>query len=254
MPVLKVGEILIPYELRKSQKATRARLTVTPNAIEVVVPASVTDDDIAAMLHQRRAWLLEQTRRMAELAAQAEANAISHFVSGAKIPFRGRMMRLTVEPTDGAIVEVSYRNGFVVGYPRKTSKVARDSLIETAIRLWFRKRLREDVGEVVRRFGHPNDLRPKRLEIKDQKHLWGSCGQDRVLNLNWHLIFAPKPVLEYAVVHELCHLQHRNHDASFWNLVGTIMPDWEKRKAWLDANEHFLEMRRLASNPECQVG
>jgi hypothetical protein len=54
------------------------------------------------------------------------------------------------------------------------------------------------------------------VRIKDQKHVWGSCGPDRIVNLNWHLIFAPKTVLEYAVVHELCHLRHRNHDRSFW--------------------------------------
>jgi hypothetical protein len=81
--------------------------------------------------------------------------------------------------------------------------------------------------------------------IKDQKHVWGSCGIDRVVNLNWQLVFAPRTVLEYAVVHELCHLRHRNHDRSFWGLVGTILPDWEARKVWLDQNEHVLTLRRM---------
>jgi predicted metal-dependent hydrolase len=83
------------------------------------------------------------------------------------------------------------------------------------------------------------------VQVKDQKYGWGSCGRDRVVNLNWHLVFAPKTVLEYAVVHELCHLRHRNHDRDFWRLVGTILPDWEARKAWLDGNEHFLTLRRV---------
>jgi len=52
-------------------------------------------------------------------------------------------------------------------------------------------------------------------------------------------------VLEYAVVHELCHLRHRNHDPAFWTLVGTILPDWEVRKAWQDRNEHLLKLRRV---------
>jgi predicted metal-dependent hydrolase len=59
------------------------------------------------------------------------------------------------------------------------------------------------------------------------------------------LIFAPKTVLEYAVVHELCHLRHRTHDRDFWGLVGTILPNWEAKKAWLDQNEQFLELRRV---------
>jgi predicted metal-dependent hydrolase len=75
--------------------------------------------------------------------------------------------------------------------------------------------------------------------------VWGSCGVHRIINLNWHLIFASKAVLEYAVIHELCHLRHRNHDASFWGFGGSLLPDWEARKAWLDRNEHFLELRRV---------
>jgi len=51
--------------------------------------------------------------------------------------------------------------------------------------------------------------------------------------------------LEYAVVHELCHLRERNHDEAFWRLIGTLLPDWDRRKAWLDQNERFLTLRRV---------
>jgi len=53
--------------------------------------------------------------------------------------------------------------------------------------------------------------------------------------------------LEYAVVHELCHLRERNHDEAFWRLIGTLLPDWDRRKAWLDQNERFLMLRRIES-------
>jgi len=253
MRVLTVGDTRITYHLKRSERATRARLTVTPERAEVVVPSSATEDEISAMLHRRRGWLVEATRQMAERAAKADAHAVVRFMSGSKIPYRGRMMRLKVEPTDATLVEVAYRNGFVVGCPRTVSPSARDDVIESAIRLWLRKRLREDVVEIAREYGEPNGLKPKRIEVKNQKHLWGSCGLDRVVNLNWHLIFAPKPVLEYAVVHELCHLRHRNHDKAFWGLVGSILPDWEARKAWLDTNEHFLEMRRLSPSTTAPI-
>jgi predicted metal-dependent hydrolase len=243
MPVLTVGETQIPYTLRRSDKAKSARITVTPQAVELVVPAAASDEEIAGVLHRRREWLVEQTRHMADRVAATPT--VSHFASGAKIPYRGRLMRLTVEPSEGTLVEVSFRNGFVVRYPRTLSEASRDTLIEDTLRLWLRKRLREDVNLFVRRHGEPNGLKPRRIEIKDQKHLWGSCGQDRVLNLNWHLIFAPKAVLEYAVVHELCHLKHRTHDRAFWGLVGSILPDWEARKDWLDENENFLILERI---------
>ncbi len=243
MPVLTVGNTEIAYTLRRSDIAKRARITVTPESVDVVVPTAATEDDIAGVLHRRRGWLVEQTRQMAEKAAAVPS--VVRFVTGAKIPYRGRLMRLTVEPTDGDLVTVTYRNGFSVGYPRTASDASRNALIESALRLWLRKRLREDVLTLIRVHGEPNGLKPKRVHIKDQAHMWGSCGADRSVNLNWHLVFAPRTVLEYAVVHELCHLRHRNHDHGFWELVGTLLPDWETRKAWLDANEHFLDLRRV---------
>ncbi len=243
MPMLTVGSVEIPYILRRSDAATRARITVTPDSVEVVVPFAATEDEIAGVLHRRRAWLYEQTRHMAE--RMARSNAVRRFVSGAKIPYRGRLMRLRVEPCDDTLVSVAYRNGFLVGCPRSVAPSSHDNLIESALRLWLRKRLRQDVADLVRRHGEPNGLKPKDVRVKDQKHVWGSCGIDRVVNLNWQLVFAPRTVLEYAVVHELCHLRYRAHDRAFWGLVGTILPDWEARKAWLDQNEHFLTLRRV---------
>ncbi len=222
MPVLTVGETKILYTLRRSSTVSKARITVTPEMVEVVVPTSASDDEIAGVLHRRREWLFDQTRHMAERVKTAPQ--VERFVTGAKIPYRGRLIRLKVEPYEGTLVEVSYRNGFNVRYPGTLPDVSRNALIESSLRLWLRKRLREDVTAFVRQHGESNCLQPKRVEIKDQKHLWGSCGLDKVVNLNWHLIFAPKTVLEYAVVHELCHLRHRTHDRSFWGLVGTILP------------------------------
>jgi predicted metal-dependent hydrolase len=248
VPILTVGEIEIPYTLSRSRTAKSARLTVTPGKVEVVVPEAATDDQIAAVMHRRREWLVSEMRRLSEKIHATPA--VAHFTSGAKIPFRGRLMRLRVEPGDGTLAKVTYRNGFIVGLPRDTDPASSDWLVESALRLWMRKRLRQDVAEFVARHGVPNGLKPKAVRIKDQKHLWGSCGEDRIVNLNWQLIFAPKPVLEYAVVHELCHLQHRTHDDPFWRLVGKILPDWESRKAWLDRNEHLLQLRRVKPEAE----
>ena len=246
MPVLTVGATDIHYVLRRSAGASRARLTVTPEIVEVVVPTSATYDQIHGVLHRRRKWLYDQTQSMAEQTAKAPM--IGRFASGAKILYRGRLMRLTVEPSGQSYVEVAYRNGFVVACPRTIPERSRDALVKSALRLWLRKRLAEDARAFIREHGEPNSLKPKAIRIKDQKHLWGSCGRDRVINLNWHLIFAPKPVLEYAVVHELCHVRHRNHDSAFWRLVGSLLPDWKARKAWLETNEHLLTLRRISSD------
>lgn len=86
---------------------------------------------------------------------------------------------------------------------------------------------------------------PKELRVDTFKHLWGSCGKNGIINLNWQLIFAPKSVLEYAVIHELWHLQYRNHSSEFWYKVKIVLPDYEVQKNWLDRNEYLLETDQL---------
>ena len=72
-----------------------------------------------------------------------------------------------------------------------------------------------------------------RVAIRDQKSRWGSCSAKHNLNFNWKLIMAPPQVLDYVVIHELCHLHEFNHSARFWRLVENQMPEYEAWKKWL---------------------
>ena len=72
-----------------------------------------------------------------------------------------------------------------------------------------------------------------KITIRDQQSRWGSCSSRGTLSFNYRLIFAPPGVLDYVVVHELCHLTHMNHSKDFWNMVESIMPEYRQYKAWL---------------------
>lgn len=77
-----------------------------------------------------------------------------------------------------------------------------------------------------------------RIAIKDQKRCWGSCSTKNNLNFNYKLIFLPTELLDYIVVHELCHLRHFHHRAEFWEEVGKIIPDYKDRVLQLRTIEH----------------
>ena len=80
------------------------------------------------------------------------------------------------------------------------------------------------------------------ITIRDQKTRWGSCSGRGTLSFNWRLILAPPEILDYVVVHELCHLTHMNHSKEFWSLVGSVIPDYKIRRKWLKENGHTLRL------------
>ena len=75
---------------------------------------------------------------------------------------------------------------------------------------------------------------PKRVQIRDQRSRWGSCSTTGTLSFNWRLVLAPLEVLDYIVVHELCHMREPNHSRRFWKLVESRRPNWRAQRDWLD--------------------
>ena len=88
-------------------------------------------------------------------------------------------------------------------------------------------------------------VEPARVQIRDQRSRWGSCSTRGTLSFNWRLVLAPFDVLDYVVVHELCHLREPNHSRRFWKLVEQRRPDWRAQRDWL--HEHGPEL--LAFRP-----
>ncbi|WMC92889.1 M48 family metallopeptidase [Kineothrix sp. MB12-C1] len=84
--------------------------------------------------------------------------------------------------------------------------------------------------------------RNMKITIRDQKTRWGSCSSKGSLSFNWRLMLAPPGILDYVIVHELCHLIHMNHSQEFWKCVGDILPDYKERRKWLKDHGNELTL------------
>jgi predicted metal-dependent hydrolase len=237
MPTLTIGRTHIDYELRRSATALERRITVTPERVEVLALSADDDDTIAGFLNRKRQWVLNTVREVKQIAARR--HAVPQFMTGSKIPFRGRHLTLTVRHSDADRMEITYRNGFIVDLPSWVDNDA-DELVASELKLWLRQRARKDVADIARHYGTRFGLSPRSIRVADIISGWGSCGAEGNVLINWQLIFAPKKVLEYVVVHELAHLQHRSHGKEFWDFLRVMIPDYEVSKAWLDKHQSEL--------------
>lgn len=232
MPMLRIGRTVIDYELRRSKAVRERRITVTPERVEVVAPASDLDEDVAAFLGRKRKWIFDSVQELRELSAKQ--HVVPRLMTGSKIPYRGRMSRLTVRRTDGPRIEIAHRNGFLVDLPSGVHSEAVEEIVATELKLWLKSQVRRDVSAIVKMYQSRFGLRPRSVRVTDLASGWGSCGAEGTLHINWHLVFAPKKVLEYVVVHELAHLRHRSHGPRFWEFLEFMLPDYRAPKAWLD--------------------
>lgn len=246
MPVLQIGRAEIAYELRRSATAAERRITVTPGHVEVMALTTDSDDDIASFLDRKRQWLFNTTRDMERIAASR--HAVPRFMTGSKIPYRGRKMPLTVRRTDAERATVNYRNGFFVDLPHWIGDDP-DRLVASELKHWLKQRARRDVAAISANLSKRTGLTPRTIRTADFANGWGSCGPEGNVLINWHLIFAPRKVLEYVVAHEMTHLVERSHSPDFWSKLFSIMPDYSVPLTWLDRHQsslsaEFLEMSK----------
>lgn len=241
MHVLVVGNTRIPYALRRSARARRRKIVVTPDRVEVVGPDGDGDEALHRFIRSRRRWVYDIRQKMHERLARATGPAApgpDRLVTGAKLLYRGRRMALWVRPAAPcAGVQVSYRNGFVIERP----PACPEADVSAALVRWLTDRVSRDADAFAGHHAPRLAVRPRAVRVRELKRMWGSCGKGGTVSLNWRLVFAPKPVLEYAVVHELCHLRYRDHSTRFWSAVRRALPDFERRKRWLEANEGTLD-------------
>ncbi len=242
MPQLTIGLETIAYEIRRSERAKRLRLTVRPTGVDVVVPKCARDAEIQTFIDNHRGWIKSKIDKYRKLMANHPSP--ERLQNGVKILFRGELTPLSVVTANRARPKVTDGDGFRVELPNNLPPEKQESAIELALTKHLRRQAREDAASAIEHYGPPNGLVPSALRIKDQKRLWGSCTVSGVINLNWRLVLAPIEVFDYVVVHELCHLRHRHHQPPFWQAVGEVMQDFDQHRRWLKINGHLLTLTR----------
>ena len=160
---------------------------------------------------------------------------LKEFVSGEVFPFLGKDYRLKVIPSS-RVGKDRCRLGhgrFLVEVESGPGAKAFKDGIRQALIDWYIHRASETIPERVAFYSQRMGQAPRGIQIKNHRSLWGSCSSKGVIRFNWKLIMAPLPLMDYVVVHELCHLVHPRHSRLFWTKVEAIIPDHKKRRCSL---------------------
>lgn len=223
------------YTLRRSKRARCLQAVVRGNRIEIVVPRWARDRHVKTFLREAGPWIRDKA---AGLLVNGGTVVPERCVDGATVRLEGAGVRLRIVPALGRRATVERRRDLYVALP--ADRLRDEDEARRVLTRWLREQARAAATRHIDAYVGRLGRRPAGLRIKGQETVWGSCGRTGLLNINWRLIGAPPAVLEYIVVHELCHLRQRNHGPRFWSLVESLMPDYAKHRDWLSDNGQRL--------------
>lgn len=216
--------------------------------IQVSAPRRVSYTEIENFLARHSVWI---ENNLAKYKAIRERYPRKEYREGEKFIFLGKEKRLHFIPGQSAKVRAEVRDAeLLVSIPpaawRTFDPHQRHEELANLIRNFYAEAGKNILSVRLQHYSGRMGLVPSSVCYRSQKTRWGSCSANGKISLNWRLIVAPIEVIDYVIVHELCHLVHYNHSKSFWDLVATQIPDYDVKRAWLRENQYeadFLATR-----------
>jgi len=212
----------IAVEVRRSGRARWARLEVhLHRGVRVVLPHLAPASDAEKLVRSKSRWLLRHLVRLERLAKIVPDR---HFISGERLPYLGEELTLEVA-TGPAGVE---RGGGTLRVSTRHPKSVRAMLEK-----WYFDQAVPAISCRVAEMAGLHDIPIRGIRISRAKTRWGSCSSTGWININWRLMLAPPAILDYLIAHELSHVGHRDHSASFWARVAELHPTYADAERWL---------------------
>ncbi len=221
------GTQRIEFDVIFRKRKTLSIEVAAPSRITVIAPEGKSENEILETVKGKSKWIIQKLFEIKEMEYRKHKK---EYVNGESLIYMGRNYSLQIildEKASFAEAKLS-RGRFYVN-----SNTKDQDIIKKALENWYRDKAKEKISERIKYYQGYFEVRPRKVVIKDQEKRWGSCTNNKDLLFNCKCIMAPSPVLDYIVVHEMCHMVHMNHSKEFWHLLKRVLPDYEQRKNWL---------------------
>lgn len=238
--VIRIGDEDMDVSVERARRRRRSVAFVleSPTRLKVEAPERMSFSVIEGIMRRNERWLGRQVALL-RAAPPLYVSAERRYVDGETIPYLGFALKLRVT-SDAArrqgcglsprLLTVNLQDGEDYQDPR-----AREEAVRLEALLWLKRRAREKLRRRLDIWARRMGVAVAGLSVGGAERRWGSCGPENHIRLNWRLIMAPLPLMDYVVVHELAHVVHKDHSKRFWALVARYVPDFKRRREKLRA-------------------
>jgi len=212
----------------RTERRKSAEIEVHGETVRVLVPNTLSDQRIHDLINKRSVWIKQ---KIAVHASTPEPKK-REYVNGETFPYLGRNYRLKLVNTNEYSVKL--KNGYlIVSYPKSDDEQKNDIIIRRLLTTWYQSHAYDRLHEKTARYSKIIGVNPQGIKIDDFKARWGSCLDTGEVAYNWRIIMASHQIVDYIVIHELCHLLEHNHSPKYWKLVETYCEDYAGCRQWL---------------------
>jgi hypothetical protein len=227
----------IDYQLMPGTSRTTTDIVIERDgSIVVRPPKGFSDQQVDAVVESKRMWIYRNLAEWRDLNATA---VVREWVNGETFLYLGRSYRLSLVSDQDCDVKL-HEGRFCL--KRSLIDTGGPEAAKKAFETYYMAKGLQRIKDRIKYYAPKVGVEPSDLKVKDMGFRWASCSKANVLSFHWKCMMAPAKIIDYIVVHELCHMHHRNHSNAFWNEVDKVMPDYQERKNWLKKNGASLDL------------
>lgn len=212
-------------KLIRSKRRTIALIIERDGSFTVRAPMRAPHAAIETFIHQKADWITRTREKIKSMLGEPTLG--KQYIDGEKFLFLGSSFDLKLVGVQKH--SLHFDSGF-------TLNRAAQSKGEQVFTRWYKEQAYEVISERVKLYSQQYNFAPKQVKISSAKTRWGSCSPNGTLNFTWRLVMAPLDVIDYVIMHELVHLQVKDHSTKFWKAVESIYPEYKKQRKWLREN------------------
>lgn len=236
---IRLHEHVVAYALKRVRRSSIGFIVGT-EGLSVNAPKWLGIHDIESALHEKAVWILRKLQEQQERSRRMQAAKVD-WRDGTSIPFLGETVIVVLDARAGLTERGAVLNTdaeSLPGVPRLMLHVglphtASAEQIRDAVQSWLQRQARRVFEERCQHFAPQLGVRVTRISLSSAQTRWGSASADGSIRLNWRLIHFARASIDYVVAHELAHLREMNHSPRFWDVVRSVLPDYERARGGL---------------------
>ncbi|MDD3296668.1 MAG: SprT family zinc-dependent metalloprotease [Candidatus Omnitrophica bacterium] len=228
----------LTYNLFRQPKRKTLSISVGQDCrITVKVPSRLSEQEINSFIRKKSSWIL---KKIAFNQKVRKPYTPKKFTEGENFLYLGRSCPLSIRTHPGSRMRVIF-DGIHLNLFLPTSRIISSDSQVQKLTQWYKSRAVFCINRRVSFYSRMLKIFPESIKIKTLNRSWGNCSKKGVVSFNWKLIMAPLAIIDYVVVHELCHLTEHNHSKKFWKLLSSFSPSYKCHRQWL--NIHYNQLR-----------